>query len=175
MKWGTALLDPSMRPLLDTIPTIDPAFRGSRPADYRDGITSKYVVIMTDGQTVSSRRVRPQYYDQYTERVGYAEYSGRHWADNDGNGSTTFWNMTETIGSTTQLNEKLAALCTEAAKNVTDVYTISMGINNATMTNCASKDGNAFTSTITNDPDEPGMGEIFERISSQITALRLSQ
>ena len=83
--------------------------------------------------------------------------------------------MTQSIGSTTQLNDKLAALCAEAAENVTDVYTISMGINNATMTNCASKDGNAFQSSITNDPNEPGMGEIFERISSQITALRLSQ
>ena len=176
MKWGTLLLDPSMRPILDTIPTIDPAFRGSRPAEYRDGITSKYVVIMTDGQTVSSRRVVPQYYNSYEERVGYADYNARRWASIDPGGTaTTFNNMTQSIGSATQLNEKLASLCEEAAQNVTDVYTISMGVNNATMRNCASKDGNAFQSSITNDPDEPGMGEIFERISSQITALRLSQ
>jgi Flp pilus assembly protein TadG len=176
MKWGTALLDPSMRPILDTIPTIDPAFRGSRPANYRDGVTSKYVVIMTDGETVSSRRVVPQYYNEYDELVGYRDHNARYWASIDPGGSgTTFSNMTQSIGSTTQLNEKLASLCEEAAKNVTDVYTISMGVNNATMRNCASKDGNAFQSSITNDPNEPGMGEIFERISSQITALRLSQ
>ena len=175
MKWGTLLLDPSMRPIIDTIPTVDPVFRGSRPAEYRDGITSKYVVIMTDGETVSSRRVKPQHYDEYEERVGYSDYSGRYWGNNDGKGWTDFWNMTESIGSTTQLNEKLASLCTLAAAQVTDVYTISLGVNNPTMTQCASDDGNAFTATMTNEPGKPGMGDIFERISSQITALRLSQ
>ncbi|HEV8036444.1 hypothetical protein, partial [Yoonia sp.] len=57
---------------------------------------------------------------------------------------------------------------------VTEVYTISMGLFNETMTDCASKEGNAFRSTITNDPGEPGLDEIFQTIAEQITALRLA-
>jgi hypothetical protein len=176
MKWGVNLLDPGIRDVVARIPSVDPAFRGTRPSDYNNGTTSKYVVIMTDGQTYSSRGVVPEHYDEYEERVGFSKYTAGRWAGSDGNGSTTYWNMTESIGSETVLNrDYLAEICDAAASKVTDVYTISMGVQNQTMTNCASKPGNAFRSTITNDPDEPGMSEIFSRISNQITALRLSQ
>lgn len=180
-KWGASLLDPSMRDLIGGIPTIDDAFRGSRPADYNDRTTSKYLVIMTDGLTVSSRRVKRSfygdpvdYYDEFEEWQGFAESSAYRYAQNDGNGATDYWNMTTTIGTETELNEKLSQICELAGDQVTEVYTISMGIQNATMTDCASKPGNAFMSTITNDPDEPGLDEIFRSISDQITALRLA-
>ena len=181
MKWGTALLDPSMRDLLADIPTVDEAFRGIRPAEYVDTTTSKFIVIMTDGQTVSSRRVRRDgygdnvdYYDTFEERKGFASASGRYYASNDGLGSTWWGNMTTSIGSTTDLNDKLASLCDLAAGQVKDVFTISMGVQNQTMTDCASEPENAFMTTITNDPDEPGLSDIFNTIADQITALRLS-
>ncbi|MEJ8559928.1 Tad domain-containing protein [Yoonia sp. GPGPB17] len=176
MKWGVSLLDPGMRDIIAGMPSVDPAFAGSRPAEYNNGTTNKYVVIMTDGQTYSSRDIRPQYYETYVNRVGFSENTVGRWASRDGIASTTYNSMTRSIGSETVLNrDYLTKICEEAAKHVTDVYTISMGVNNPTMTTCASKPGNAFTSTITNDPTQPGMGEIFSRISSQITALRLSQ
>lgn len=184
MKWGVSLLDPSMRNLIDGIPTVDDAFRGTRPADYNDSTTTKYVVIMTDGQTVSSRRLKRaaygdtganDHYDSFDEWKGFSDYTGRYYAENDGNDATTFWTMTESIGSTTDLNTKLDQLCTLAAEDdKMVVYTISMGIQNETMTNCASDTANAFMTTITNDPDEPGLQDIFDTIASQITALRLS-
>lgn len=51
MKWGTALLDPSTRPVTAALVgngKVAPGFEG-RPAAYNDIETSKYVVIMTDG------------------------------------------------------------------------------------------------------------------------------
>ena len=198
MKWGVSLLDPSMRDLIANIPTVDPAFRGSRPADYYTGTTAKYVVIMTDGVTVSSERIlrsgygdNVDFYDEYHEREGLAQQSAHFYARNDGDGATSAgwdgngrrWNnMTTSIGTQTELNVKLSQICDLAGKSsarypnppIDEVYTISLGVNNATMTNCASKNGNAFTASISNTPGEAGMDEIFSKIAAQITALRLS-
>ncbi|WP_342068518.1 Tad domain-containing protein [Yoonia algicola] len=188
MKWGVSLLDPSMRDLLGTIQTVDDAFRGTRPANYTDRTTSKYVVIMTDGETVSSERIIPEYYDEYDERLGLSETPANYYPRIDDDPSTNasygcyqngtcVWfnnNITESIGSVADLNEKLSDICDLAGDQVTEVYTISMGLFNETMTDCASKDGNAFRSTITNDPGEPGLDEIFRKIAEQITALRLA-
>lgn len=176
MKWGSVLLDPSIRDLVADIPTVDDAFAGRRPAEYSDGTTNKYVVIMTDGFTVSSRDIREEHYETYADRDGFSKYTVGRWAGEDGDGTTTYWTMTETIGSTSVLNsDYLAEICDATALQGVDVYTISMGVQNQTMTDCASKPGNAFLSTITNDPTQPGLGEIFSRISNNITALRLSQ
>jgi hypothetical protein len=188
MKWGVSLLDPSMRDLIDRIPTVDDAFRGRRPADYTDRTTSKYVIIMTDGETVRSRRILDEYYDEYDERKGLSETAANYYPHIDDDPSTvadhrrysdgnSYWdrnNITEWIGTNTELNEKLSKICELAGDQVTEVYTISMGLYNETMTDCASKEGNAFRSTITNDPGEPGLDEIFRKIAEQITALRLA-
>lgn len=188
MKWGVSLLDPSMRDLIGGIPTVDDAFRGRRPADYDDRTTSKYVVIMTDGETVSSQTILDEHYDEYDERVGLAEHAATYYPVIDDDPATTanagcysngtcVWfrsNITESIGTETELNDKLSAICELAGNQVTEVYTISMGLFNETMTDCASKEGNAFRSTITNDPGEPGLDEIFQTIAEQITALRLA-
>jgi Flp pilus assembly protein TadG len=188
MKWGVSLLDPSMRDLIDRIPTVDDAFRGRRPADYNDRTTSKYVVIMTDGETVSSDRIKSEYYDEYDERKGLSETAANYYPRIDDDSTTNasygcysngvcVWfdnTITESIGSVTDLNEKLSDICDLAGDQMTEVYTISMGLFNETMTDCASKEGNAFRSTITNDPGEPGLDEIFRKIAEQITALRLA-
>ncbi|EBA12939.1 Tad domain-containing protein [Roseobacter sp. CCS2] len=204
MKWGVSLLDPTMRDLMAGLPTIDEAFRGTRPADYSDASTTKFVVIMTDGQTVSSERLvrekkvdDPSYngldmYDTYAEWEGFRDNGGQSFVDDDGDPTTTWeyqqvngrWvpsgNAHETIGTVDELNAKLTSLCNLARTKNGDtndrytVFTISMGLVNDTMTTCATDTGDAFTSTITNDPDEPGLQEIFKTISDQITALRLS-
>jgi Flp pilus assembly protein TadG len=187
MKWGVSLLDPSMRDLIDRIPTVDDAFRGSRPADYNDGTTAKYVVIMTDGETVSSQRILPERYDEYDERLGLSETAANYYPVIDDDNSTTasygydrnrreyvWWNnnITETIGSEDDLNEKLSDICELAGNQVREVYTISMGLFNETMRDCATE-GNAFQSTVTNEPGL-GLDDIFGKIAEQINALRLA-
>ncbi len=188
MKWGVSLLDPSMRPLIDRIQTVDEAFRGIRPAEYTDTTTSKFIVIMTDGLTVSSSRLRREgygddvdFYDEYDERVAFSESSGSYVARYDGDWQTQwtydvspYTAMSQSIGTTTELNNKLESLCNLARVQVKEIFTISMGVQNDTMRDCASRTENAFMTTITNDPDEPGLNDIFETIADQITALRLS-
>lgn len=68
MKWGTALLDPSARPVLNNL--IDAgeanvAFRG-RPHDYSVSNTLKVVVLMTDGRNTN------QYFLNDSVKSGYS-------------------------------------------------------------------------------------------------------
>lgn len=186
MKWGASLLDPSMRTLISNIPTVDPAFRFSRPAAYDDPTTEKYIVIMTDGETVSSVKIRDEFYDEFEERAGLSTQTAYYYANNnpDPSSSTSASidrdtgeivnTMVESIGTENDLNLKLSQICNLAGAEVTDIFTISLGVQNPTMTNCASERGNAFFAAVTNDPNEPGLGEIFARIAEQITALRLA-
>jgi len=169
MKWGSVLLDPSITDLVADLPSVDPAFAGRRPAEYTDGTTNKYVVIMTDGFTVSSRDIKDEFYLTYADREGFSKYTAGRWAGSDGDGSTDYWNMSETIGSTTVLNrDYLAEICDATALRNVDVYTISMGVQNQTMTDCASKPGNAFLSTITNDPTKQVLARF--SLASQTTS-----
>ncbi|MBY6137023.1 hypothetical protein KUV61_14385 [Nocardioides marinus] len=68
MKWGTALLDPSARPVINALTTgagaTVPADFAARPAEYNDAETVKVIVLMTDGQNTS------QYYVESDHREG---------------------------------------------------------------------------------------------------------
>jgi Flp pilus assembly protein TadG len=63
MKWGVALLDPALRPLVDTRISegkTDAALAG-RPFDYGLDDALKVVVVMTDGQNTNTYAIRDQY------------------------------------------------------------------------------------------------------------------
>lgn len=181
MKWGVSLLDPSMRELIGGIPTVDAAFRGTRPIAYEDSTAAKFIIIMTDGETFTSRRLKRDvygdsvdYYDEYSEWAGLGTYSVQYHAGMDGLSSTNWSSMTQQIGTVTELDDMLEDICDLAATKVEDVFTIAMGVKNKNMTDCASEPGNAFETTITNEPGKPGLSDIFDTIANQITALRLS-
>jgi len=70
MKWGTALLDPSMRTTIQALttgtdPEIDPVFAG-RPANYNDSNTLKIVVLMTDGQNTTQYAIRDSFRAEFS-------------------------------------------------------------------------------------------------------------
>ena len=72
MKWGTALLDPTLRPAVSNLtsggsPMIDPAFDG-RPFDYDDRGMQKVIVLMTDGENTS------QHYVLDNNRTGLSDF-----------------------------------------------------------------------------------------------------
>lgn len=66
MKWGAALLDPSMRPVLNALRPnttdfdIDPAFF-PRPHDYDYEDALKFIVVMTDGINTTQYRLEDPY------------------------------------------------------------------------------------------------------------------
>lgn len=52
MKWGLALLDPTMRPVMEDMNRdgLVPDVAAIRPAAYEDNQTMKFVIVMTDGE-----------------------------------------------------------------------------------------------------------------------------
>lgn len=58
MRWGTALIDDSARPIYSALLGADMA---GRPADNDDNDTKKYIVLMTDGTHVASKYVLDAY------------------------------------------------------------------------------------------------------------------
>ena len=90
MKWGTALLDPSMNDALNDMidnpnVEVDSAF-SARPHAYNDDDSLKFVVLMTDGINTTQYRLK----DAYKEGM-----SDIYWMNNDhwlrvGN---SYWNM----------------------------------------------------------------------------------
>ncbi|WP_333829706.1 pilus assembly protein TadG-related protein [Pararhodobacter sp.] len=63
MRWGVALLDPSLRPVVSGMigaGHVDAGMEG-RPVAFDDPETMKIVVLMTDGQNFEERRLRPEF------------------------------------------------------------------------------------------------------------------
>jgi Flp pilus assembly protein TadG len=96
MKWGAALLDPSLQSVVDGMITakLVPNDFDDRPTSYQDGDTLKVIVLMTDGENTS------QYYlnDDYrrgesniwwnAQEQKYSVYVGLDVDDDDGDGIT---------------------------------------------------------------------------------------
>lgn len=97
MKWGTALLDPSLQTTVDTLIENGnvPGDFAERPYRYDAGQTLKVIVLMTDGQNTS------QYYVEDDFRQGesniwwndqeevYSVYIGEDTGDEDNDGNRT--------------------------------------------------------------------------------------
>lgn len=60
MKWGSALLDPSMRPIVTGMIGTDdlPDGMSGRPFNYDNGKSLKIIVVMTDGENTTEYKLR---------------------------------------------------------------------------------------------------------------------
>jgi hypothetical protein len=91
MKWGTALLDPSMRGVVTDLISqneSDAVFAG-RPLDYHSG-TLKVVVLMTDGQNTDQYYLNPSLRDGLSN-VWYNPTSDRYSVFHDKGNTKYFW------------------------------------------------------------------------------------
>lgn len=63
MKWGAALLDPSLQPVVDGMIADGklPAAFGDRPYAFDDAEALKIIVLMTDGENTTEYRLQPAY------------------------------------------------------------------------------------------------------------------
>lgn len=91
MKWGVALLDPSLQTPVDNMieaGMISDDF-AARPHGYNDGETLKVIVLMTDGQNTSQYYIEDQFRRGYsniwwnTQEEIYSVYVGRDDGDYD--------------------------------------------------------------------------------------------
>jgi Flp pilus assembly protein TadG len=187
VKWGITMLDPSFRPILGTISTIDPAFRGIRPTNFpapENALdTVKYVVLMTDGDNVAGYRLRSSGYDSVLKRTYWANSSYNYW--NSDRAASPFPSYTfETTGkSAGQKDTLMQSICTAARNKGIVIYAISLReaaldangdpiltSGAEQMQKCASSVENHFFETSAAE-----VSSVFERIASQITDLRLNQ
>ena len=75
MKWGVALLDPALRPVLtDRIDAgLVSADLAGRPFDYSDGEAMKVIVLMTDGENTNTYALEHPYRSGYSPLVEAAD------------------------------------------------------------------------------------------------------
>lgn len=173
IKWGAALLDPSMEPLLNALPssTIDSAF-DDRPFEYANigtNGTKKYIVVMTDGENVGTEELRPEVYDTPSEIAHWATHS---WSSHNSvlasARTNTYLHMRY---STADGNFLMNNICNAAKDAGIIIFAIAMDaptVGEQEMSKCASSPGHYFETS----GDE--LVAIFEAIASQITDLRLT-
>lgn len=174
MKWGLALLDPSVRDMV--APDLDGAFAG-RPVNFTTNTetndTRKVLVVMTDGQNTQSTRIRDQFYSAPSHYAVWGQRPVTNWYNN--NVFTNKHNeseFTENRYSRDEGNALLAASCSAAKEANVQVFAIAFEASyngEAVMAACAT-DANHYYNTNGND-----LNSVFEAIARQVTQLRLTQ
>ncbi|SFS68582.1 Putative Flp pilus-assembly TadE/G-like [Sulfitobacter marinus] len=179
MKWGAAMLDPSFRPINDSLVAareIDREFKG-RPADYDDAETLKTVILMTDGENTTSHRIVNRHYNSSSEYVHWDRYNLNWYLQN----YVSYWDRSDfywrkydhSLG-----NRLLDDICTAAKAKRIVIWTIGFEVNDNpydnndgadVMRKCASSPSHFFK------VEGVELSEAFKAIARQINQLRLIQ
>lgn len=172
LKWGLALLDPSMASVLAPILAGGP-FAG-RPAAYAQtgqaSQTQKVLVMMTDGQNDRSYRL----HDQFASTPGhFANWNSMNWSyfKNYPGGGRNFNSWAYQKYDNPTGNFYMQQLCSKAKLKGVIIYAVAVDATtdgNSQMSQCASSPSHFFDAT-GNELDD-----IFTAIARQITELRLS-
>jgi hypothetical protein len=192
MKWGTALLDPSLRPLVAGLtatpsPALVPTAFANRPLDYGRTDASKHIVLMSDGENDNSYRIRSTYYnDSAAEITDGVDYDGdgligdrAHWAGNN------FWfHLANTVDWTEwddyyyrkynrgQGNRWTTDICDAAKAQGITIWTVAFETNwrgRNTLNACATSPAHAF------DADGTEISSVFTSIARAIRQVKLTQ
>lgn len=171
MKWGTALLDPSTRPIVSQLAaggTVDNAF-SARPAAYSDEETLKVVVLMTDGQNVDTYRIQSWAYNSTSEYNHWNRYTLWDYLYRYVNRSNR-GNYYYRKYSASQADGMLDNICTAAKDAGILVFTIGFEVTNysaGVMKSCATSPSHFFRVEGTE------ISDAFNAIARQINMLRL--
>lgn len=172
MKWGVAMLDPSFRPItqeLNLNGEVDSAFAG-RPAVYSDSETLKTVILMTDGENVSTYRIDDSKYAIENHWTHWSRYPLFWYLNNYVSGSWDSWRYRKY--SSSEADTMLDSICTAAKDNGIVVWSIGFEVSDRSadvMRNCASTPSHFFR------VEGVEISEAFEAIAKQINQLRLTQ
>lgn len=172
MKWGTAMLDPSFRPITQALSLngqVDAAF-GNRPVSYDDDETLKTIILMTDGQNVDTYRIQPWYYANDNHENHWAHYPLFWYLNNYVGSNWSSWYYTKYSAS--QADTMLGNVCKAAKDNGIIVWSVGFEVTDysaTVMKNCASSPSHFFR------VEGVQIEEAFEAIAKQINQLRLTQ
>lgn len=161
MKWAVAMLDPSSRDDVDALINANLASSAAagRPADFDDNQTTKYIVLMTDGQITEQFRPR---------QTMHGENPTEELQNRPGGHRTTITSARTNVQSfTEQCN-----LAKSASPRPIIVYTIAFDAPNSAqneMRACASSPSHFFKA------DTSNISNTFRAIARQINQLRLTQ
>jgi len=176
LKWGVALLDPSMRTLLGNIDSIDAAFDG-RPVNYAlqddPSPTVKYVVLMTDGQNGRNNRLRDSVYETPSQRAHWANMNIMYFNEFP-LGYRNLSDYTYELYDADDADRYMQDICdaAKAPERGIIIYGIAMGATEhgeQEMAKCASSPAHYYQTS------GAELEAIFEAIAEQITDLRLTQ
>ena len=169
MRWGMLLLDPAFQKTFsDTLANgvvpnkkpdgtdIRPSSFSSRPAAFDDKATTKYLVLMTDGNFTE------QYGLKNNETLYYHEKAGA------GNGV-----QQQTLVSKNKAGDLFTKMCNLAKANAVTVYTIGFALKDGDsvkkkLADCASSSSHYF------DVTDGDLKSAFDKIAASIQKLKLT-
>lgn len=176
LKWGAALLDPSMNTAYNSLPSNmrDSEF-SDRPVAFGSagnlGGTLKYIVVMTDGQNWDIRHLRDEHYNHVSEIAHwgdqtyldyYYSHLGQRW---------NYYDITREKYSRWDGDVLMDQICDASKDAGIVIYSIAMGAPEHgadQMEQCASSPSHFF------ETSGEELVQIFEAIAEQITDLRLT-
>lgn len=172
MKWGTALVDPDIRPAITDMVNnglIDAAFAG-RPTNYEDGAL-KSVILMTDGQNVDTYNITDKAYATPSMRYHWEKNALVPWLEDhveDGKWGDFYYKS-----STWQhANDMLYKVCDAAKAKGIIVWTVGFEVTteaNNVLKKCASSESHALR------PSGTAITDAFVSIARQLNRLKLTQ
>lgn len=169
MKWATALLDPATQPDFEALSQpvhqlVEPAF-ANRPLPYDAPETTKYIILMTDGQITN--QFRPQWpLNPLNPKKDPLERN--HLLARPESQRETISNANENFNRF----KSICDLAKQPERNIV-IYTIAFeapGVPEQEMRECSSGDGFFFRAS---GQDE--INDAFSSIARQINELRLTQ
>lgn len=171
MKWAMLLLDPVVRPYVAFATTqnsdikISSGFK-SRPANFDDKGTGKFIVLMTDGETSFQERPKNSQPGSYTTEAART---------NSGGGTAQNWDVPWGKNWDAAASEaEMMSLCTQAKSKGVTVFTIGFKITGGNankfyqqLEKCASSPSHFYRVEDTN------IAAAFQSIASAIQRIRL--
>lgn len=174
MKWATALLDPSFRPVINNLITqndIDTAFSG-RPVAYDDIETLKTIILMTDGKNDRSNRIADWAYDSSSDYVHWSNYNFNWYLSRYVNSRDRRYYYVSDYYTAWQGDYLLDNICDAAKDKGIVIWAIGFEVDDhgaEQMKNCASTPSHFFR------VEGVEITEAFKAIARTINQLRLTQ
>ncbi|ASM73336.1 MULTISPECIES: TadE/TadG family type IV pilus assembly protein [Roseobacteraceae] len=174
MKWATALLDPSFRPVVTSLigkNDIDSEFTG-RPVSYDDIETLKTIILMTDGKNDRSNRIADWAYDSSSDYVHWNNYNFNWYLSRYVNSRDYRYYYESNHYTATQGDYLLDNICDAAKDKGIVIWAIGFEVDEHganEMKNCASTPSHFFR------VEGVEITEAFKAIARTINQLRLTQ
>jgi Flp pilus assembly protein TadG len=173
VKWGAALLDPSSRPIVNSLAqdgVIDSVF-GSRPAHHNDPDTLKTIVVMTDGRNTSSYRIASWAYNSPSEYEHWSRFN--FWAYLGNYVPSYHRNYYYTLKYNSTTGDMLTnQICDAAKAKGIVIWGVGLEVDDhgaGVLKNCASSPSHFFR------VEGVEINDAFSAIATQINQLRLTQ